>query len=165
MITFGYKNRFTGPLRALTALAIGIVMVVSKANALNIAVQIIAAFLLASGLVSLIVGMINRQNGTLPLMAVNTVVDILIGLVLFMFPGFFANILVFFIALALLGFALFQSSVQNLVAGAAFHEVGSEDILHGVANGDEVFDAFGSVGFAHFQHVGIFLGVGAIIAL
>lgn len=108
MITFGYKNRFTGPLRALTALAIGIVMVVSKANALNIAVQIIAAFLLASGLVSLIVGMINKQNGTLPLMAVNTVVDILIGLVLFMFPGFFANVLVFFIALALLGFALFQ---------------------------------------------------------
>lgn len=108
MITFGYKSRFNGPLRALTALAIGVVMVVSKANALNIAVQIIAAFLLASGVVSLIVGMKNKQNGAFSLMAVNTVVDILLGLVLFAFPGFFANILVFFIALALLGFAIFQ---------------------------------------------------------
>ena len=108
MITFGYKSRFTGPLRALTALAIGVVMVVSKANALNIAVQIIAAFLIASGVVSLLVGLKNKQNGAFSLMAVNTVVDIFLGLVLFMFPGFFANILVFFIALALLGFAIFQ---------------------------------------------------------
>ena len=48
MITFGYNSRFKGPIRALTALAIGVVMVVSKANALNLAVQIIAAFLLSS---------------------------------------------------------------------------------------------------------------------
>ena len=125
MITFGYKSRFNGPLRALTALAIGVVMVVSKANALNIAVQIIAAFLLASGVVSLIVGMKNKQNGAFSLMAVNTVVDILLGLVLFAFPGFFANILVFFIALALLGFAIFQltalvsaNRVMNVGLGA-----------------------------------------------
>ena len=47
MITFGYKNKFNGPLRALTAIAIGVVMVLSKANALELAVRIIAAFLLA----------------------------------------------------------------------------------------------------------------------
>ena len=108
MITFGYKSRFNGPIRALTALAVGIVMVVSKTNALNLAVQIIAAFLAASGVVSLAVGYKNRANGTFPLMAVNTVVDILIALVLFMFPGFFANLLVYLIAIALLFFAIFQ---------------------------------------------------------
>ena len=108
MITFGYKNRFNGPLRALTALAIGVVMVVSRTNALNLAVQIIAAFLMASGFVSLAVGFKNRQNGTFPLMAVNTIVDIILGLILFMSPGFFANILVFLIAFALIGFAVFQ---------------------------------------------------------
>ena len=108
MITFGYKSRFNGPIRALTALAVGIVMVVSKTNALNLAVQIIAAFLAASGIVSLAVGYKNRANGTFPLMAVNTVVDILIALVLFMFPGFFANLLVYLIAIALLFFAIFQ---------------------------------------------------------
>ena len=33
MITFGYRNRLNGPLRAAVAIAIGIVMVASKANA------------------------------------------------------------------------------------------------------------------------------------
>lgn len=108
MITFGYKSRFTGPLRALTALAIGVVMVVSKANALNLAVRIIAAFLVASGIVSLAVGYKNRQNGAFSIMAVNTVVDILLALILFMFPGFFANLLVYLIAFALIGFGFFQ---------------------------------------------------------
>ena len=108
MITFGYKSRFNGPLRAFTALAIGIVMVVSKTNALTLAVRIIAAFLVASGVVSLAVGYKNRQNGAFSIMAVNTVVDILLALVLFMFPGFFANLLVYLIAFALIGFGLFQ---------------------------------------------------------
>ena len=107
-MTFGYKSRFNGPIRALTALAVGIVMVVSKTNALNLAVQIIAAFLAASGIVSLAVGYKNRANGTFSLMAVNTVVDILIALVLFMFPGFFANLLVYLIAISLLFFAISQ---------------------------------------------------------
>ena len=108
MITFGYNSRFKGPLRALAALAIGIVMVVSKTNALNLAVQIIAAFLIASGVVTLAVGYKNRANGAFPLMAVNTIVDILLALVLFVFPGFFANLLVYLIAFALIGFGIFQ---------------------------------------------------------
>ena len=108
MITFGYNSRFKGPLRALAALAIGIVMVVSKTNALNLAVQIIAAFLIASGIVTLAVGYKHRANGTFPLMAANTVVDILLALVLFVFPGFFANLLVYLIAFALICFGIFQ---------------------------------------------------------
>jgi uncharacterized membrane protein HdeD (DUF308 family) len=108
MITFGYNSRFKGPLRALTALAIGVVMVVSKTNALSLAVQIIAAFLIASGIVTLAVGYKHRVNGTFPLMVANTVVDILLALVLFVFPGFFANLLVYLIAFALICFGLFQ---------------------------------------------------------
>ena len=108
MITFGYNSRFKGPLRALTALAIGVVMVVSKTNALSLAVQIIAAFLIASGIVTLAVGYKHRVNGTFPLMVANTVVDILLALVLFVFPGFFANLLVYLIAFALICFGIFQ---------------------------------------------------------
>ena len=87
MITFGYKNKFSGLLRALTAIAVGVVMVASKTNALELAVQIIAAFLLASGLVSLLVGYKNRQNGTMGLMGFNGGVDIVLGIILFLFPG------------------------------------------------------------------------------
>lgn len=108
MITFGYKNKFTGPLRALTAIAIGVVMVISRTNALELAVQIIAAFLFASGIVSLIVGYRQRKNGTMGLMGFNGVVDIILGLLLFMFPGFVAGLLIYLIAFVLICFGFFQ---------------------------------------------------------
>lgn len=108
MITFGYKNKFSGLLRALTAIAVGVVMVASKTNALELAVQIIAAFLLASGLVSLLVGYKNRQNGTMGLMGFNGGVDIVLGIILFLFPGFVAGFMIFIIGIVLLGFGLFQ---------------------------------------------------------
>ncbi len=108
MITFGYKNRFNGPLRALTAIAIGVVMVMSKTNALELVVRIIAAFLLASGIVSLFVGYRNRNNGAMSLMGFNAAVDIILGIMLFIFPGFVAGLLIYLIAFVLIGFGLFQ---------------------------------------------------------
>lgn len=117
MITFGYKGKFKGLMRALTAIAIGVVMVWSKANALNIAVQIIAAFLVASGLVSLIVGYKNRADGAFALMGFNTVVDIFLGILLFLFPGFFAGLLVYLIAFVLIGFGLLQIVALGSASG------------------------------------------------
>ncbi len=108
MITFGYKNRFNGPIRALTAIAIGVVMVVSKTNALELAVRIIAAFLLASGLVSLFLGYRNKKDGAMGLMSFNAGVDILLGVLLFLFPGFVAGLMIYIIGFALLGFGIFQ---------------------------------------------------------
>ena len=108
MITFGYKNKFSGLLRALTAIAIGVVMVVSKTNALALAVRIIAAFILASGIVSLFIGYKNRQDGARGLMGFNGGVDILLGILLFTFPGFVAGLMIYIIVFVLLGFGLFQ---------------------------------------------------------
>lgn len=108
MITFGYKSRFNGPIRALTAIAVGIVMVVSKTNALELAVRIIAAFLAASGIVSLLVGYRNKANGTMGLMSFNAAVDIILGLLLFLFPGFAAGLLIYLISFILIAFGLFQ---------------------------------------------------------
>ena len=108
MITFGYKNKFSGLLRALIAIAIGVVMVVSKTDAMVLAVRIVAAFLLASGVVSLVVGYKNKQNNQLPLMGVNGVVDIIIALLVFSFPTFVAGLIVYLIGCALLAFGLFQ---------------------------------------------------------
>ena len=108
MITFGYKNKFNGPIRALTAIAIGTVMVMSRTNALELAVQIIAVFLFASGVVSLIVGYRHRSNGTMSLMGFNGVIDIVLGAMLFMFPGFVSGLLIYLIAFLLIGFGLFQ---------------------------------------------------------
>jgi uncharacterized membrane protein HdeD (DUF308 family) len=108
MITFGYKSRFGGFLRAVAAIVIGVVMVVSRTDAMVLAVRIIAAFLLASGIVSLLVGYKDRQNNQMPLMGVNGAVDILVALLIFLFPGFVAGLIVYLIGFALLGFGIFQ---------------------------------------------------------
>lgn len=108
MITFGYKNKFNGPLRALVALTVGVIMVVSPSEAMRTVVKVIAAFLLASGLVSLFLGLKDKQNGALPLMSFNALVDVALGLVLFMFPGFVAKFIIYLIGLVLFGFGLIQ---------------------------------------------------------
>ncbi len=108
MFTFGYKSRVNGPLRALIALALGAVMVMMPESALALVVKIIAAFMLASGLVSLVVGLKNRENGSLPLMVTNAIVDVVIALVLFMFPGFVAKFIIYLIGFVLLAFGVIQ---------------------------------------------------------
>ena len=83
-------------------------MVASKTNALELAVRIIAAFIIASGIVSMIVGYRNRSNGTMGLMGFNAVVDIILGLFLLLFPGFVAGLLIYLIAFVLICMGVFQ---------------------------------------------------------
>ena len=108
MFTFGYKSRVNGPLRALIALIIGVLMVISPEKALTTVVKVIAAFLLASGLVSLFVGLRDKEKGALPLMSFNALVDVLLGLVLFLFPGFIAKFMIYLIGFVLLAFGVVQ---------------------------------------------------------
>lgn len=108
MITFGYKNRLNGPLRAVVAILVGIVMVASKANALELAVRVIAALLVASGLVSFIYGYIKRADGAMSLMGFNAVVDIVLGVLVFLFPAVVANLMIYIVGFLLVGFGVFQ---------------------------------------------------------
>ena len=62
MFSFGYTNRFNGPFRALIALVLGVVMIVYNEQAMDLVVKIIAAFLLASGFVSLAVGLRKKNE-------------------------------------------------------------------------------------------------------
>lgn len=108
MITFGYSNKMTGPVRALIAIAAGVLMIVYNEQAMNLVVKIIAAFLLASGFVSLAVGLKKKNDSTSKLMNFNAVVDILIAVFLFLFNGFVANLIIYLIGFVLLGFGIFQ---------------------------------------------------------
>ena len=83
-------------------------MVVYNEQAMNIVVKIIAALIFASGIVSLAVGLKKRNDNTSRLMNFNAVVDIVIASLLFMFNGFVANLIIYLIGFALLGFGLFQ---------------------------------------------------------
>ena len=107
MITFGYKNKFSSILRSLAAIAIGLVMVCAT-DATTTVVKIIAAFLFAAGIVSFAYGFANRKSGTFGLMTVNAVVDIVIGLILFLWPGFVAGVIVTIIGIVILAFGVIQ---------------------------------------------------------
>ena len=112
MITFGYNSKFSSILRSLSAIAIGTVMVIST-NATVTVVKIIAAFLFAAGVVSFVYGYLNRKSGAMSLMTVNAVVDIVIGLLLFLFPTAVAGIIVTLIGIAILVFAILQLVVLS----------------------------------------------------
>ena len=112
MITFGYNNKFSSILRSLSAIAIGLVMVIST-NATVTVVKIIAAFLFAAGVVSFVYGYLNRRSGAMSLMTVSAVVDIVIGLLLFLFPTAVAGIIVTLIGIAILLFAVLQLVVLS----------------------------------------------------
>lgn len=108
MITFGYRGRFDGLIRALVAIAVGIVMVLARGEAMNFVVKIIAAFVLASGVVSLAVGIKRRQDNTFSLMMFNSIMDILIAVLLFVFDDFAANLVFYLIGAVLLLLGIFQ---------------------------------------------------------
>lgn len=131
MITFGYKSKFSSILRACAAIAIGAVMIIST-NATETVVRVIAAFLFAAGLVSLLYGYTNRKSGAMSLLSVNAVVDIALGLVLFLFPHGVAHLITILIGIALLLFGLLQvvvlSGTLSLV-GSGLYSV----ILSGLA--------------------------------
>lgn len=108
MFTFGYKTTLSSILRSLASIGIGMVMIFDN-EASETVVKVVAAFLFASGLVSLVYGLIrNKKEGLLPLMAVNAVVDILIGVLLFLNPGWVAGFIITLIGIVLILFGGLQ---------------------------------------------------------
>ncbi len=108
MFTFGYRTSVSSILRALASIGIGLVMIFDS-NASETVVKVIAAFLLASGLVSLIYGIIrNRKEGILPLMGLNALVDVILGLLLFFNPAWVAGFIVVLIGVVLILFGGLQ---------------------------------------------------------
>ena len=108
MYTFGYSNRLGGPVRALIAMAIGAVMVIYNGEALGLVVKIIAALLLASGVVSLAVALKKSKDGSSRLMLFNAVVDVVIAFLLFTFSVEVGNLIIYLIGFVLFGFGIFQ---------------------------------------------------------
>jgi uncharacterized membrane protein HdeD (DUF308 family) len=131
MITFGYKNTSSSLIRAVVAIVIGLVMVVSRTNAIELAIRIIAAFLVATGVVSFVVGRRRHNEGDASLMSVNAGVDILLGVLLFLFPGFVARLMVYIVGFALLGFGIFQ--IVTLVSALKVMKLGFGSFIMPVA--------------------------------
>ena len=122
MITFGFKNRYSGVVRAAVAILIGFIMVLKPETSLIFLVKVIAAIMIASGAVSLVYGVLNRRNGGLGLLIFNTVVDILIGILLFSFPDEVASFVIILIGIILVVFGLFQ--IVTMASASRFVPLG-----------------------------------------
>lgn len=126
MIFFGYKSRFSTITRGLSAIAIGLVLIIgstrgSAGGAAELIVKVIAAFLMAAGIVTFAHGYAHRSEGALNLMAVNAIADIGIGVLLFFFPGLVAGFLITAIGVLLVCFA----GLQLIVMAGAMSLVGA----------------------------------------
>ena len=108
MVIFGYKSRVNGPMRALVALAVGIMMVIYPTSALTTVVKIIAALMIASGVVSLVVGLRDKEKGSLPLMSFNALIDLLLAILMFVFAPVIAKFVIYLIGFVLLAFGIVQ---------------------------------------------------------
>ena len=108
MIIFGYKSGVNGPMRALVALAVGIMMVIYPTSALTTVVKIIAAFMIASGVVSLVVGLRDKEKGSLPLMSFNALINILLAILMFVFASGIAKFVIYLIGFVLIAFGIVQ---------------------------------------------------------
>lgn len=122
MITFGFRNRMSGVFRAVAAIVLGIIMVAMPSASLRILVQIVAAVLIASGLVSAVYGLANRRNGAFSLMIFNSVVDVVLGVLMFCYPDFVAGFIIVVLGVALLLLGLLQ--IFTLVSASSFVRMG-----------------------------------------
>ena len=104
MITFGFKNKYSGIFRAVTALIIGFTMIVLPGESINLVVKILGTLLIASGIVSIIVGLANNKSENQSVVAFNAIVNIIIGLLIFLNPAFVASIVIVLLGIGLLIF-------------------------------------------------------------
>lgn len=118
MITFAFRNRFSGLVRAILAILAGIALIVWPDKSLDIIVKVIAVAVVASGIFSLILGIIARRAGGLAVPVLNTIVTILVGVLLFGFSGEVTDIILYLVGFIAVLFGLFQGI--SLISARSF---------------------------------------------
>ncbi len=111
MITFGFKNKFGGWLRTLIAFVMGLLIIIfyKETNLLALIVKIFASFIMAAGIVTLVIGLVNRKKeGVFGMLLTNAIIDVAAGIVLFVFAAAVAKILVLLLGIAIVVFALWE---------------------------------------------------------
>mgnify|MGYP003208879466 CR=1 FL=1 len=102
-----FFDRSYGYARAIVALVGGLVMVVWPEAVKNYIMIILGALILAVGVVTLIMSYTGKwRKEKVPLLLLNSIVDIAFGLVLIIFPKFFTDLIMFVFGLILLVFGL-----------------------------------------------------------
>lgn len=118
MLTFGYENRFSGPLKALAAIAFGVFLIVTKANAMTLIVQIMSVGAFAYGVFSLVVSL---KDKSMAMLTGNAVINIIASVLLFAFAGPVSAVVRYILGSLLFMFGLYQVvvlySARNVING------------------------------------------------
>ena len=102
-----FFDRSYGYARAIIALAGGLVLVIWPEAVKNSIMIILGSLILAVGIVSVILSYTGKwRKEKVPLLLLNSIVDIAFGLVLIIFPKFFTGLIMFVFGLILLIFGL-----------------------------------------------------------
>lgn len=111
MITIGFKNKSNGWIRAIVAICFGIVVLVTclqQGDPFVLLVKVLASFVLAAGIFSLIFGLLKKNENTFPLILVNGAASIAIGIVMFVFAAAISKIIFYLIAFVLIFSGIWQ---------------------------------------------------------
>lgn len=111
MITFGYKTPWSGIVRALASLGLGILAVTYPGDVIPLLVKIFAVLLGLYGLGMLIFAIVNKDEKLFSLWLSNSLIEIVVAVLVFIFAGFIARI-----AVVLIGFLLLVAGVYQLIA-------------------------------------------------
>ena len=115
-VVYSITNRTSSTVRGLLMLVLGLALLIWPASMLNLIVKIIAAFLIAIGVVTLYFNIkaqkeeerelgpnVKRQKDLLRSFAsLNVAIYLFFGVLIFIFPGFFVSFLVFLFGAILL---------------------------------------------------------------
>lgn len=102
-----FFDRSYGYARAIIALVGGLILVIWPETVKNSIMIILGSLILAVGIVSIVLSYTGKwRKEKVPLLLLNSIVDIAFGLVLIIFPKFFTGLIMFVFGLILLIFAL-----------------------------------------------------------
>lgn len=112
---FGYyvTNRGASVLRGVITLVLGVALLVWPGFTAGLIVKLIAAFLLAAGTITLIFALnaASKTQNPIPFMiGLNVAVYLILGLLVFLFPNFFLNLIAF-----LFGAVLFIAGISQII--------------------------------------------------
>ena len=128
-LEFYVTNRTSSVARGILTLVLGVCLLVWPGLTSGLIVKLIAGFLLAIGVVTLVSAMMaaSRTKSAIPvLVALNVAVYLIFGLLVFLFPGFFLSLIAFLFGGVLLiaGLSqvvgLYQSSKYAPVGGGMY---------------------------------------------
>ena len=108
MRTFGYKSKAKGLFRAIAAIVIGLVMVTVQVNALNVFLQYLGALIALRGIIGFVVLCFQKDDSDFMGSAVNSVLNAVLGGVMFLYPEWFVNILMYMVAVLMIALGFVQ---------------------------------------------------------